>query len=116
MQPVVYYFAAAAPSAGSGLRRTKDFIDPTKIKQLPIWGFHGDKDGACSIEKEQKVFNEMKRLGGNMKFTIWKGDGHAVSGKMIVGADNGTTFFSSDRCDREPDFMVWLFAQSRRTP
>ena len=107
------YFAAAVPSAGSGLRRTEEFIDPAKIKDLPIWAFHGDKDGVCPIEKDQKVFGEMKRLGGNMKFTIWNGDRHAISGKLIIGADNGTTHFSSNRCDREPDFMTWLFTQSR---
>ena len=107
------YFAAAAPSAGSGLKRTEDFIDPARIKDLPIWAFHGDKDGVCPIAKDRKVFEEMKKLGGNMKFTTWVGDKHAVSGKMIVGAKNGTTQFSSDRCDKEPDFMTWLFSQSR---
>ena len=107
------YFAAAAPSAGTGLRRTKDFIDPAKIKDVPIWAFHGDRDGVCPFEKAQKVFSEMKRLSGNMKLTIWKGDSHGVSGKMIVGADNGTTQRSSERCDPEPDFMKWLFSQSK---
>jgi len=108
------YFAAAAPSAGSGLRRTEKFIDPSRIKDLPIWAFHGDKDGVCPIEKDQKVFDEMKQLGGNMKFTVWMGDNHGVSGKMIVGAENGTTHLSSDRCDKETDFMTWLFSQSRK--
>lgn len=107
------YFVAAATSAGSGLRRTEEFIDPVKIKDLPIWAFHGDKDGACPIEKDQKVFDEMKRLEGNMKFTVWQGDNHDVSAKMIAGADNGTTHFSSDKCDRETDFMTWLFSQTR---
>ena len=107
------YFAAAAPSAGSGLRRTKDFIDPAKIKHLPIWAFHGDKDGVCPIAKDQKVFAGMKQLGGNMKFTTWAGDNHGVSGKFIPGSNNGTTQLSSDRCDNEPDFMTWLFKQKR---
>jgi len=80
------FFAAAAPSAGSGLRRTEPFIDAEKIKNLPIWAFHGDKDGVCPIGKDQAVFDEMKRLGGNMKFTIWQGDNHGVSGKFIPGA------------------------------
>ncbi|MDV6031504.1 MAG: prolyl oligopeptidase family serine peptidase [Phycisphaera sp. RhM] len=107
------FFAAAAPSAGSGLKRTEDFIDPMKIKNVPIWAFHGDQDGVCPIEKDQKIFVEMKRLGGNMKLTIWKGDNHGVSGKMIIGADNGVTHLSSERCNKEPDFMTWLFSQSR---
>jgi hypothetical protein len=33
---------------------------------------------------------------------------------MIVGTDNGATHFSSDRYDKELDFMTWLFAQSRQ--
>lgn len=107
------FFAAAAPSAGSGLRRTEPFIDPEKIKDLPIWAFHGDKDGVCPIEKDQVVFDEMKRLGGNMKFTIWQGDNHGVSGKFIPGAKNGKTYLSSTRCNNEDDFLTWLFAQTR---
>jgi len=108
------YFAAAAPSAGSGLRRTEDFIDPAKIKDVPIWAFHGDMDGVCPIARDRKVFEEMKELGGNMKLTTWAGDRHAISGKTILGGENGTTELSSSRCDKEPDFMTWLFAQSRK--
>jgi len=108
------YFAAAAPSAGSGLKRTEEFIDPKKIKDLPIWAFHGDQDRVCPYEKERKLFEAMKKLGGNMKLTTWKGDNHGVSDKFIPGAENGITEYSSDRCDREPDFMTWLFKQKRK--
>ncbi|MBT3198628.1 MAG: alpha/beta hydrolase [Phycisphaerales bacterium] len=107
------YFAAAAPSAGSGLRRTEKFIDPSVIKDIPIWAFHGDKDRVCPFEKDQKVFDEIKKLGGNMKLTTWKGDSHNVSGKFIPGADNGQTQLSSKRCDPEPVFLKWLFKQKR---
>ena len=108
------YFAAAAPSAGTGLRETEDFIDASLIVDVPIWSFHGDADKVCPYERDQNLFAEMKKLGGNMKFTVWQGDNHGVSVRMIVGADNGATQFSSDRCDKEPDFMTWLFAQSRQ--
>jgi len=107
------YFAAAAPSAGSGLRRTDEFIDATLIKDIPIWAFHGDMDSVSPIEKGQKVFTEMKKLGGKFKFTTWRGDGHGISKKMILGGNNGNTQFSSDRCDKEKDFMKWLFSQKR---
>ena len=107
------YFAAAAPSAGSGLRRTEDFIDATLIKDIPMWAFHGDKDRVCPIEKGHKVFKQMKKIGGNFKFTTWKGDGHGISKKMILGGNNGKTEFSSDKCDKEKDFMKWLFSQKR---
>ena len=115
------FFAAAAPSAGSGLTRTEPFITASLIKDIPIWAFHGDKDKVCPYERDLRLFNDMKTLGGNMKLTTWAGDGHGVSAKMITGADNGTTELSSDRCDPEPVFMKWLFARKRspqgsRTP
>ena len=93
-----HFFAAAGPSAGTGLRETEEFIDADKV---------------CPFERAQKLFGEMQKLGGNMKFTIWAGDGHGVAMKMITGADNGSTQLSSDRCDPEPVFMKWLFAQKR---
>ena len=107
------YFAAAAPSAGSGLHKTGEFIDASLIKDIPIWSFHGDKDRVCPIERDRKLFVKMKKLGGKMKFTTWSGDGHGISKKMIIGGDNGSTQISSDRCDRETDFMKWLFKQRR---
>ena len=107
------YFAAAAPSAGAGRPKTEEFIDASLIKNLPIWAFHGDKDKVCPIERDQKLFAEMKKLGGNMKFTTWTGDRHGVAKKMIIGGDNGSTQLSSGRCDGETEFMKWLFAQKR---
>jgi len=111
------YFAAAAPAAGTGLKKTADFIDVNKIKDIPFWAFHGDQDPVCPIEKQHKVFKEMKALGGNMKFTIWAGDKHSgkTGLKTLAGGDNGSTQVSSDRCDSEPVFMKWLFAQKKST-
>ena len=107
------YFAAGAPSAGTGLRTTTEFINSNKIQHYPIWAFHGDKDSVCPFSKQQKVFDEVKRLHGNLKLTIWIGDNHGVSAKFIPGADNGKTIYSSGKCDREEDFLTWLFEQKR---
>ena len=106
------YFAAAAPSAGTGLQQTEEFIDASLIKDVPIWAFHGDQDNVCPYERAQQLFAEMKRLGGNMKLTTWAGDAHGVAAKMISGDDNGSTRCSSDRCDDEPEMLKWLFSQS----
>jgi predicted peptidase len=107
------YFAAAAPSAGSGLTRQEGLIDPTLIKDVPVWAFHGDQDKVCPIEKDQKIFAKVQELGGNMKLTTWVGDGHPVEPKMFTGGDNGVTQHSSDRCDTEPVFLKWLFSKKR---
>ena len=96
------------------LKRTEPFIDAKVIKDIPIWTFHGDKDRVCPYERVKKLFEEIKALGGNMKLTSWQGDNHGVSGKFIPGADNGNTDLSSDNCDKEPDFMKWLFAQKKK--
>lgn len=108
------YFAAAAPSAGSGVKKTADFISPQKIKDIPIWAFHGDMDAVCPIAKDQHVFAELKKQGGNMKLTTWAGGNHAVSDRFIPGSDTGSTELSGKRCDKEPDFMKWLFQQHRQ--
>jgi predicted peptidase len=107
------YFAAAAPSAGAGLKSTKPFIDASKIKDIPIWTFHGDNDKVCPYAKVRTVFEEVKKLGGNMKLTSWKGGSHGVSGKFIPGDKNSSTETSSDNCDKETDFLKWLFKQKR---
>ena len=109
------YFAAAAPSAGTGRPESEEFIDASLIKDVPIWAFHGDKDTVCPIERGQKLFTEMEQLGGNMKFTTWAGDGHGPGAKMITGGDNGSIQLSSDRCDEETEFLKWLFSQSLAT-
>ena len=108
------YFAAAAPSAGTGLRSTEQFIDPQKIRDYPIWAFHGDKDKVCPFEKQQRVFEQLRSINGNLKLTIWVGDNHGVAGKFITGAENGKTLYTSHRCDREIEFLVWLFKQRRK--
>ncbi|HVE40957.1 MAG TPA: prolyl oligopeptidase family serine peptidase [Planctomycetota bacterium] len=64
-------FAAAAPVCGGG-----NPADAPKIKDLPIWNFHGDKDNAVPIKKSQEMIDAIKAAGGNPKFTIYPGVGH----------------------------------------
>lgn len=106
------YFAAAVPCAGSGKANTEDYINAEKIKDIPIWTFHGDNDSVCPYSRAEKVFEEMKKVGANFKFTTWAGDGHRIADKMIYDGDNGTTQYSSNRCDKEPEFLKWLLKQN----
>lgn len=102
------YFAAASPSSGFG-----DEVDASKIKDLPIWVFHGDQDKRVPIEGDQKLFSEMQKISGNMKFTTWVGEKHVIAVKNITGNTIGNTQLSSKRCNPEPIFLKWLFAQKR---
>ena len=105
------YFAAAAPSAGSGLTTTEDFINASIIKDIPIWAFHGDQDKVCPIEKDEEVYAEMEKIGGNMKLTSWKGMGHGIPVMNFTEDTRGSTRLSSQSCDSEPVLLRWLFTQ-----
>jgi len=64
-------FAAIAPVCGGG-----DPATAVKLKDLPIWCFHGDQDRAVPVERSQQMIDAVKAAGGNPKFTIYPGVGH----------------------------------------
>jgi hypothetical protein len=61
----------------------------------------------------KKLLITMKKLNGNMKLTTWLGAKHGVAQKIIPGDKSAITEMASDRCDPEPDFLTWMFKQSR---
>ena len=68
-----------------------------KYKKIPIWVFHGGKDTTVPIQKSEIVVNELKRLGANVKFTVYPEAGHN----------------SWDPAFAEPDFLPWLFSYKK---
>ncbi len=59
-------FAAIAPVCGS--------VDPDKVeklKNLPIWAFHGAKDTIVPMDEEQKAVDVLKACGGNIRYTVY---------------------------------------------
>jgi predicted peptidase len=107
------YFAAAAPCAGTGRTGRPEFVEPERLKDLPLWVFHGDQDKVCPYALAAKLLEDMRGLGGNMKLTTWKGEGHGVSQKIVPGNKRDITELASDRCDPEPVFLKWLFKQKK---
>ena len=59
-------FAAAVPICGSG-----DPAAAEKMKGTPIWVFHGAKDAAVPIAKSEEMVEAIKKVGGNVKFTVY---------------------------------------------
>jgi predicted peptidase len=86
-------FAAAAPVCGGG-----DEATAPKIKHIPLWVFHGDKDTVVLPERSRNMVEAIKKAGGNPKYTEYKGVGH-----------NSWVKAYSD-----PEFFAWLFAQKRQ--
>lgn len=64
-------FAAIAPICGGGKR----FMAP-KLKDIPIWVFHGAKDEAVPLEESERMVDAIRKHGGNVKLTIYPNAGH----------------------------------------
>lgn len=71
-------FAALVPVCGG----TEDNIGfPERIKKLkdiPIWTFHGAKDTKVPVEKTQELVEVLNGCNGNIKFTIYPEGYHKV--------------------------------------
>lgn len=64
-------FAAIAPICGGG-----DPATAGKLKDIPTWNFHGDKDTAVPLARSQQMIDAIKAAGGEPRFTIYPGVGH----------------------------------------
>jgi len=59
-------FAAIAPICGGSERYVA-----YRLKNVPVWAFHGAKDKTVPVEKSQEMVNAVKTAGGDAKLTIY---------------------------------------------
>ena len=85
-------FAAVLPICGGG-----DEATAAKIKDLPIWCFHGDADTAVRVERSRTMIEALRAAGGAPTYSELAGVGH----------DSWTPAY------RDPDVLTWLFAQKK---
>ena len=64
-------WAAIVPVCGGGNPK-----DAEKIKDIPCWCFHGDKDTAVNVSKSRDMIEALKMAGGKPKYTEYPGVGH----------------------------------------
>ena len=86
-------FAAVAPICGGG-----NPADAAKLKDLPIWVFHGAQDHTVPLASSERMVEALKALGSEVKFTIYPDAGH----------DSWTATYD------DPEFYRWLFEQKRQ--
>jgi len=60
-------FAAIAPICGA----TSENFDPSPLKELPIWIFHGAKDPIVPLKRSQDIVDALTAIGSSVKFTIY---------------------------------------------
>jgi predicted peptidase len=85
-------FAAAIPICGGG-----DTAQAPKLKSIPIWAFHGDKDPTVPVRRTTDMIEAVARAGGSPKMTIYSGIAHNC----------WTATYAN------PKVLVWLFAQKK---
>jgi len=64
-------FAALIPVCGG-----MDMEGMERLKNIPIWLFHGDKDKVVPVENSQMIYDTLKPMNPKMKLTIYKGVNH----------------------------------------
>jgi predicted peptidase len=85
-------FAAAVPICGGGNPSAA-----SKLKDLPLWVFHGAKDTTVNPAQSKTMVDAVKKAGGNVKCTIYPEAGH----------DSWTEAYN------DPELYKWLLSQRR---
>lgn len=95
-------FAAIVPICGGGDPLTILLADPKKaaaLKSLPVWAFHGGKDGVVKLAESERMVDAFKKIGcAEVQLTVYPETGH----DSWVQAYN------------DPKLYDWLLAHSRK--
>lgn len=86
-------FAAAMPICGGDHPKAARRY----AKKVPFWIFHGAKDNVVPYSFSAQMAEAINAAGGNAKFTLFPNANHN----------------SWDPAFAEPDFLNWLFSQSK---
>ena len=85
-------FAAIIPVCGGGM-----YWNASKLKNTPVWAFHGALDRTVFCEESEKMVNAVNAKGGCAKLTVYPENAHN----------------SWDDTYGNPEVWAWLLAQKR---
>lgn len=85
--------AAAIPICGGA-----DITTADKIKNIPIWAFHGSADNVVPVKFSREIVQELKKYNGDILYTEYKGVKH------------GSWF----KAYKEKDLLKWMFDKKRK--
>ena len=69
-----------------------------KVKDIPCWCWHGDKDTAVKVEKSRELIEAMKKAGASPRYTELEFVGHN----------------SWDAAYASPDLLGWMMQQKKK--
>ncbi len=84
-------FAAIAPICGGGNPALAH-----RLREVPIWAFHGAKDEVVPLERSQEMVDAVNEAGGHAKLTVYPDAGH----------DSWTPTYNN------PELYTWLLEHS----
>jgi predicted peptidase len=88
-------FAAVVPICG---RKPKTTLDMAALKNVPIWVFHGARDGTVPAQDSKDLVEALKNAGSSVRFTLYPDLEH----------DSWTSTYADE------SLWTWLLAQRRR--
>ena len=86
------WFAAALPCCGGG-----DTTLAWKIRDVPIWAFHGDADGAVPVTRSRDMVTALWAVNGKIRYREYPGMGHACWIPTYADHDVVLDWFFSQR-------------------
>lgn len=60
------YFSAIVPICGGGM-----YWNAERLKNVPVWAFHGQDDPVVLLRESEEMVNAVNRFGGNAKLTVY---------------------------------------------
>ncbi|PDH35682.1 MAG: phospholipase [Halieaceae bacterium MED-G27] len=87
-------FAAALPVCGGG-----DTDTAVRIKDIPIWAFHGSDDTVVIPERSRDMIQALQLVGSNPRYTEYPGVGHDSWTETYQNFEVLDWFFSQRRGD-----------------
>ncbi len=96
--------AAAVPICGAGVAATDagysiPAVNLEPLVSVPVWAFHGAKDSVVPEAWDAETVNNLRALGGNVKYTVFPDVGHDCVMHALT----------------YPGLYQWLFQQSKST-
>ena len=85
-------FAAIAPICGFGSP-----LSTRRLKSVPAWVFHGEKDPTVPVNESHIMVDAMKAAGGDVKLTLYPEAGH----------DSWTETYNN------PELYTWFLSHTR---
>ncbi len=91
-------FAAIAPICGGG-----NPAQARRIKDVPVWVFHGDKDPTVPVQLSDDMVAALTKAGADVKYTRYEGVGHDAWTKTYDNPELYQWFLAHKRGDKKPD-------------